>query len=285
MQLIKLWLLFFFLSLVACDLGEGVEPVPYYVFCDEYAFTSGASQGTGRHQFRDMWLFANDRYLGAYEMPARFPVVDVFPLRLRFIPGIRRNGSQNEPTRFPFVEPYEITIDQASQLVDTFRPEFKYASDVAFPVIEDFDRFHFFNIDQDGNPETKISLSTPEDAFEGQNSGQIRLTRENPVLATWNDLTAKIPVTPNQVFLELHYKSDIPFYIGFIGLKGNETENLINALVLPKDQWNKIYFDFTDITNLSRSESYRVGITASFIADSAKTEQNILIDNIKVTYR
>jgi hypothetical protein len=285
MKHIDFWFLVIVISFASCDLGKGDEPVPYYVHVDDYTFTSGTAQGTARQQFRDIWLFVNDRYVGAYELPATVPVVEDFPIRLKFLPGIRRNGSQNEPTRFPFAEPYEITVDQPNHLVDTFRPEFRYASDVILPFIEDFDRFHFFNIEQDGNVETKISLSTAEEAFEGQNSGIINLTKENPVLAAWNDLTFKIPVTPNQVFLELHYKSDIPFYIGFIGLKGNQTENLINALVLPRKNWNKIYFDFADITNLSKSESYRLGVTAAFISDSVQTEQKILIDNIKVTYR
>ncbi|MBK7233922.1 MAG: hypothetical protein IPH93_17075 [Saprospiraceae bacterium] len=280
----KLYLLaIMFVALSACK--DPDEPIPAYIDLESFTFDIKPNQGTGKHHFKDVWVYVNDEYLGAYELPIKIPVTHKAPFDLRITPGIRKNGGLNEPVRFTFVDPFSITMNTAPGIVEKVVPDYHYASDIQFPVIEDFDRFHFFNEDKDGNPETAIVLTAPEETFEGSNSGLISLTAQNPLIHTWHDFHRKIPVTPNKVFIELHYKSDIPFYIGLVGLKGADREDLINGAVLPSANWNKIYFDFTDITNASKSDSYKLALIANFIADTSKTEQKIWLDNIKVTTR
>ncbi|MBK9271728.1 MAG: hypothetical protein IPM48_09010 [Saprospiraceae bacterium] len=261
------------------------EPIPSYIALDQYQVSVLPNQGTALHQFKDVWLFANDQYVGAYELPVRIPILQDSDFVLKVIPGIRKNGVLSEPVRFTFMDPFEQMVAPNPGQIIQVSPVYQYASDIQFPFIEDFDRFHFFNDDRDNNPETAIVLSAPEEAFEGSHSGLIALTAQNPYLYVWYDLQKIIPVTPNRVFLELHYKSEIPFYIGFVGIKANEFDDLLHGTVLPSKDWRKIYFDFTDITNDAKSDFYKLALAANYIADSSKTEQKIWLDNIKVTTR
>lgn len=53
--------------------------------------------------------------------------------------------------------------------------------------------------------------SGASESFEGANSGLIELSASNPNIETWYDFDRVIPVSTNAVYLEFHYKSDIPF--------------------------------------------------------------------------
>lgn len=72
--------------------------------------------------------------------------------------------------------------------------------------------------DRDGDLNTKMVNSGSQDAFEGTNSGLIELTSVNP-FETWYDFDSQ-PISTDPIYLEFHYKSDIPFSIGFISFKG-----------------------------------------------------------------
>lgn len=269
----------------SCELDREEEPIPSYIYLDQVQVEVLDGQGSARHQFKDVWVYANDQYLGAYELPIKLPVTAKIPTQFRFFPGYRKNGQLSTPARFPFMDPFEYEWKQLPSGIDTIPLVFRYASDIQFPFVEDFNRFHFFNRDLDGNVETVIRLSDNSNAFEGSHSGEIVLDQNNTELIAAYDLPKPIPVTPNQVLLELHYKSEIPFYVGFIAKKGLDELRLINALVLPRSDWNKIYFDFTEITNDAKADEYRVAIAARYVSDSSATVQHVFIDNVKVSHR
>ena len=270
----------------SCAQLDQQEAIPSYVHIPSLKLQVSPDQGSSFHQFKDVWVYANNEYVGAYEMPVTIPIVAEGNTEIKIYAGFRKNGMVTQPTRYPFLDPYVINVPLEKTKTDTILPVLFYGGDVKFPFIEDFERIHFFNEEIDGDQETKVILTAAADAFEGANSGEITVSNNHPILEAWYDIPKPIPVSPNQIYMELHYKSDIPFYVGFIGYKAGESPTrLINALVLPKSNWNKIYFDFTDILNNYRGASYKMAVAAAYIKDTAKTEQHIYLDNFKVTHR
>lgn len=269
---------------ISCD--KETEPAPSYLHIEACGFDIVAGQGTGRQKISDAWIYLNNNYVGAYELPLTIPVIAEGTSEILILPGIRINGQITHAGTYALLEPFTSGIIFNAGDTTTVSPVTSYQSGLKFPFIEDFEGFHFFNIDRDGNLETKVLLTDQAEAFEGNYSGIIELTEKRNVLYAVFDLEKIIPQSPDPIILELHYKSDIPFNIGFVGDKGAQGEDyLVNATLLPKLEWTKVYFDFREIINLSNAFNYRLAINASFIPDSAKATQKILIDNIKVVHR
>ena len=76
-------------------------------------------------------------------------------------------------------------------------------------------------------------------------AGEIILAKDFPRFKVASDLFFNDLNVPNRrVFLELDYKSDEPFFIGFRGNRnGLSPDNLLDAVIAPKEDWNKIYFN------------------------------------------
>lgn len=269
---------------ISCD--KETEPAPSYLHIEAYDFDIKVGQGTGRQKISDAWIYLNNNYVGAYELPATIPVIAEGPSEILVLPGIRINGQVTHAGTYALLEPFNSNINFNLGDTTTVSPVSSYQADLKFPFIEDFEGIHFFNIDRDGNLETKLLLTDQSEAYEGNYSGIIELTDKRNAIYAVYDLEKVIPQSPDPIVLELHYKSDIPFNIGFVGDKGVLGEDyLVNATLLPKAEWTKVYFDFREIINRSNAFHYRLAINASFIPDSAKATQKILIDNIKVVHR
>lgn len=268
----------------ACDRED--EKIPSYLYIEPFDFSVRIGEGTGSQNLSDVWIYVNDHYYGAYELPCWIPVLESGTSEVLLIPGYRQDGRITNAFRYQLLNPFKITIQLDPQITDTIRPNTSYQSGLQFSVIEDFEGIHFFNTDRDKDPETKILLTDASEAFEGSHSGSIALTKEHPSISAEYILNDPIPQSGDPIILELNFKADIPFSIGFIGYKNIlGEENLIKAGVLPKKNWTKVYFDFREIINSSNSDYYHLAIAADFQKDSSKAIQQIFIDNIKVIHR
>ncbi|MBK9107733.1 MAG: hypothetical protein IPM92_04965 [Saprospiraceae bacterium] len=273
-----------FLVLYACDTEQ--EPAPAYLTVQDFSFQAKPGEGTSRQNITDAWIYVNNQYVGAYELPATIPVLSSGLLEVLIQAGFRKNGRITSPSRYELLEPYQTTALFDPLETTQLAPSTAYQANLDFTFLEEFEGVHFLNIDRDGNSETKILLSTVEDAFEGLRSGVIELTKDRKSLLAVYDIEKVIPQSPDPIILELHFKADIPFSIGFLGNKGALGEDyLINASLLPKKEWTKAYFDFRDIINDSNANGYRLAISANFQEDTAIAIQRILLDNIKVVHR
>ncbi|MBP8725641.1 MAG: hypothetical protein KBF37_06360 [Saprospiraceae bacterium] len=278
------WIALCLSALVACDAGE--EPQPAYLSVNPIQFAVRPHEGSASQNLPDAWIYVGNKYVGAYELPVRIPVLASDVEEVLILPGYRLNGSISSPARAALLEPFRMDVPFIPGQEVSVTPSCSYQASLQFPFLEAFEGNHFFNEDRDGDPETRILGTLPEEAFEGVRSGKIELRKEHPKLRVVYDIAKEIPQSPDPILLELHFKSDIPFSIGFIGNKGPAGEDdLIRAVLLPKKNWTKVYFDFREIINLSNALSYRMAIDANFQQDSMIAVQRIYLDNIKVVHR
>lgn len=270
--------------LSSCDTQD--EKIPSYLYVEKFTFLVKPGQGSANQNLTDAWISVSGNFYGAYELPVWIPVLEEGLSEVRIIPGYRQDGKITNPFRYALLNPYETTVTLLPRETDTIKPITSYQDGLEFSLIEDFDNRHFFNGDRDGDVETKIVLSDSLEALEGPNAGLIELTSGHPKIAAEYIINQNIPKSGDPIILELNYKSDIPFSIGFIGYNATGVEeNLINANLFPKSEWTKVYFDFRDIINQSNADYYHLVIVASYRSDNSKPIQRILLDNIKVIHR
>jgi hypothetical protein len=270
--------------LVACDKEPG--EIPAYIDLGEVQLTTEPGEGAPSHKITDLWIELGNEFHGAYPIGQPIPVLESGPTRLLIFPGVKMNGVTAFPDIYPMYAPIRDTLDftlgERIELPLTFR----YKENVFFALQEDFEAPHNLNVDLDEFDSTFISR-TSTDVKWGQRAGLIELSHGFPRLKVGSDRIFTDLWQPNRrVYLELDYKSEEPIFIGFRGNKaGLAPQNLLDAVINPKDEWNKIYFDFTNFVRGTQWDNYQLLIEAGWTprADTTETSR-IWLDNIKLMY-
>ncbi len=272
------------LLLGSCELINPEEPVPAYIHIPSVSLDAEpATFGSNSSKITDAWVFVEDKPLGLYQIPATIPVLSSGESRIVVSAGILENGISTTRKIYPFYASFVLndaqkTVTLEAAKVDTIRPHFEYNSSSVLGIHEDFEGIgiDMERIDGDANIE-KITLS--QGAFES-NSGKIRLTQQKDTYEAKTSDAFDAPEKGTDVYVELDYKCDIVFHMGIMGTTSAGTEiKFFKVGINPRDEWNKIYINFTDdIVNLN-ARTYQVLIRAE--KPDSVTAAEIFVDNLK----
>lgn len=285
----------------ACSPGEAAKPT--YIQIDAlHLETDYAEEGTAHSNFTTVWLTLNGQSLGAYELPALLPaILKEGSNTLRIEAGINTNGISSFRainTSFTPIS-YELNYTSSGADPDTIIiPDadlvVNYRSFYEINIVEDFDEpginfqrtnfsdTNFVKVDDADSifEFTPFGSNSPEPNSE---SGLIILDDLNPRADLISVVTYDIPIGTQNVYLEVSYRTNAQ--VGF-GLQGNlpsGPRNDITAVVLPKDEWNKIYINLvSEFQAYQGASSYQVIIRAQ--KPDNLNEARIYLDNIKMVY-
>ena len=239
-----------------------------------------ANEGTALQYFTDAWVYIDGDFLGIVEIPGELPVLETGNHEITVFPGIRENGINSIANIYYACDRFDEMITLTAEQSIEIKPHFSYSDNITFLIIEDFESNLQFTEDLDGNPETNIQR-VQVNSFEGNFSGEISLDVENPFIEVG---TAKsfdnIPSNVAEVYLELHYKTEMDMSIGIQAINsGLPPSNRYLVGIRPTEEWKKIYVRFTDLVRESGSDAYKVIFLASNM--DANEEKKIFLDNIK----
>ncbi len=242
-----------------------------------------STEGTARAQITEAWVFVDNVFLGAYDLPAQVPVLAEGPTDIRVAAGIRENGIRTTPRIYPFFTEHEETLTLLPGQTTAVRPQVGYRADARFGFIEDFEEEQSAVFTQVIDGDTTFAR-VQGGAFEGAFSGRLVLTEAQPIaeLASrqvFSDLIQR----SLDVFLEIHYRSDTPVVFGFVGLIDGIPTVFYDPGFNPSASWNKIYFNLGPLLLSSDLDTYSVSLRAFLIPDSM-TPAEIYVDNIKLLY-
>jgi hypothetical protein len=280
------------LALMSCDVINPAEDIPGYIYVPEFRLTvSPGLHGSASERITDVWLNVDGDFLGAYTLPALIPILEMGERELVLQAGIKENGINSTPDIYPFYNDFRLTFELKPNEVDTIRPSIRYSDFARFAFIEDFESSSQIFQDVRLGRADQLQISNAE-VFEGTASGHIRLDSLNPVLEVattvrFNDLITRDP----RVFLELNYKSEVPVVFGIIGnrpggLPSNEVV-LFEPGFLPREDWNKIYFNLSTLIIEANQPEIQVVLQAFIpIADGSfsRSQANVWLDNIKLLH-
>ena len=267
---------------MSCD---NEDAIPAYIQIDEYQITANAAtQGSNSHNIQDVWVYANNNLIGAFNLPATIPILEEGSVDIIIDPGIRDNGISASPRIYPYYTRYETTVELISEQVTAVTPSSTYTSDLKFVFKEDFEESNIFSIDRDMDNLTRMG-QTSVGAIEGT-AGVLDLSTAHPIneVAT-NIAYSNLPLTGSvDVYLELNYKADVDFAIGLIGYDDFGAIQVFYSHVLTaKGEWNKAYLNFTEVLFNSRMNSYQVAFLAGL--PDGLSEAKVLVDNVKLVHR
>lgn len=280
------------LSITSCDIINPEEPIPAFLFIPEFSLiTDEITEGTNSQKITEVHIFVANEFLGIFTLPATIPVLEEGLNEVQIFPAIRANGLGDITDIYPFYIPYEAELEFIPAIIDTIFPvtEYQETAKFFFEAQESFeDGTLAFSEDLDGNPETTIEI-TNQVVFEGNGSGLIQLEQDDDQIELGSNFITEMPnIDAITTYLELDYMTEITFLVGVLGFdsQGRIISSAIDKGVNPIDDWNKIYFDFTDeMIQLIQLGNQLAGYRFVIIADlfNGDPEQaNIYLDNIKL---
>ncbi|MEZ5014316.1 MAG: hypothetical protein R2794_08500 [Chitinophagales bacterium] len=260
-------------------------PVPSYVHVDPFSFTCDPdAQGYPSSKITDVWVYANNDFIGAYELPATLPVLSDNSTELILYPGIKENGISGTAVIYPFYTAYTVSPDLISGDTYAVTPSTTYKSSAAISFIfkENFNATNDFS--SISGDVTLTTTSDPTLVFEGFRSGIATFSGSNDTMriSTSHDLT--FGDATHLLYLEMDYMCDIEFevWLRCSTFNGSSISDQI-LYVTPKDYWNKIYINLNPSLQFFapyQPEYYNLEFRAIKPAD-VDTAQ-ILFDNLKI---
>jgi hypothetical protein len=275
----RIWGVLFVFALMfswsSCDIINPAERAPTYIHIDSFKFIPTLNTGTSSHKITSVTVEVDNFSIGTYDLPATIPILADQKTVIRFKPGINFSGLSDVQAVYNFYEPDTLTIlPQVGQVIN-YNPKTKYWPDSTLKILNiDFETGSAF--DTITGDTIMVKTSDPNYLFEGSYSGLIYLNNQKKSEIIFsNSFTG-----PVETFVELDYKSSLPFTIGLQAT--NSSGNLfVNYLYgfRPRDNWNKIYVGLQDFISAYPNQSYRIVIK---VQSDTPTHGYVALDNIKV---
>lgn len=284
--ILLLFVLLISVLIASCEKFKGDQEVPAYITIDSiYLTTSLSVQGSTSASIVDAWVYLDENLVGAYQLPARFPVLARGEHNLKILPGIKLNGIAATRMVYPFFAPIELTAEFKD--LDTIAvgvQKTTYLASTIFDLIEDFDGVAIA-FDTTVRSEAALLLTGPDDSltFEGNHSGMVRMDTVNQFFECVNDKDFNIPFAP--VFVEMNFRTNNVFVVG-VFLYGTTAIQQVPIMYLNPtgNEWKKIYINLSNtLIAYNGMQKFRIFISA--IQTAPETEALILFDNIKVVTR
>jgi len=275
-----------FIVASSCEKFSGDQSIPAYLTVDSiYITTDYVSEGTASQHITDAWVYVDDEFLGAFELPARFPVLKSGKHTLKVWPGIKKDGIAATRQTYEFYKPVtrQITLTpdsttKAGVLKTT------YQSTALFVWKEDFENVSL-TLDTTSGSSAFIQRSSPGSplTFEGGHSGMVVLDSAHDFFECETHQEYVIPSAP--VFLEMNFNTTNTLAIG-VFTYGSTTLYQTPVLYLRPTNglWKKIYIDLsTTLYAYTGMTTYRVYMSA--LKETGLAKSLILFDNFKTVTR
>lgn len=284
----RLLIVVLLITQVSCDVINPDEDVPGYLIINDFNLeTNFGLEGSNSHNITELWIYADGKYIGAYDLPAEIPVLEAGVTDITILPGIRKNGISATRVTYPYYTQYATNVDFVPGQDVIVTPDFGYKENLTF-WMENFD-----------DPGIKLSASTNSDTtlevtnnaalvFEGSGSGMIHLTSDTAYFFARTEEGIDLP-SGRQIFCEIDYKCDNSFAVGLESYSQGSVDRAAALVILPSTndngvaEWNKIYVELSYIAGNFPNADFFTFYIESYI-DGGKTASEIYIDNIKIVH-
>ena len=283
------FLLLFPFVFAACNIINPNEEVPTYIHVEPFVFNNPDSSFTGSsfQIIPSARVSVDDITVGIFDLPCTVPVLLKKSGSLRVAPFVTNQGLKSYVFLYPFFAADTTTIIYNPGQVQHFSPKTKYSADltgVSFRLKVNFEEGLLFR-----NLSGDTSLLLEQGAgkvLDGKYSGALYLNQAHKASESISSNYFDWPATP--CYLELEYRSTIPFSIGLQAENSaGTTYKEYLAGFFPKDEHNKVYVELSTFTKANSSFSkFYITLRGDLNDNDGKYKEGyVLIDNIKVISR
>ena len=229
----------------------------------------------------DCWVTFNGQFIGAYEMPSNIPVHMSGNINARISPGIKVNGISSNRIIYPFYKEYEISTEiNLDQNIELY-PITEYRDNVDLDDLTGGD-FEIGNILIATEFSDTIPITQTENVFQGNKSCAIYLDTTNHYFLIKNIEPLTFQNYIDDIFLELDFKSSIPFRVGLI-LNNDVSTRQEHMIIYESNDWKKLYLDLSPIIGLGGNlNNYNIYFEADL--PDEMSSGFVYLDNLKIVH-
>jgi len=265
-----------FLLAGSCNKGP-TGGIPFYLKMDTAVIIAPphVSASSNTQEIEDVWVTAGPNNLGAYELPCLFPVLMGDSVQFVVKPGVWLSGQSGSPVVYPMMNPDVFTIAATPGKTYTHIPTFTYKAADSITFNEDFEVSSDYNSNM---------IRTSDSVKYGHGCGRITVGPNDSAVTACQQAylggAAPYPLTPGQeIWVEMDYKSDIPFWSGAIAhFSDGSTDSIPLLLILPQANWTKVYIKLSETVGSEGALTYNLffqGLNPSGFAGGSAYLDNI----------
>ncbi|MEL7118118.1 MAG: hypothetical protein AAFO07_01715 [Bacteroidota bacterium] len=277
------------LFLPSCDVINPEEDIPSYLYISDFNLTTSSSQGSASIKASEAWVLLDGEFIGAFPVQSTIPILTTGTHEIEVRAGIRDNGISSSPEIYPFYTSYTVNVDLEANEIDTIVPTIAYRPDARFLFVEGFELSgHLFREVLIGDDNNRIQR-TQDDIFEGGFSGFTTIDIDQPEVLLASTSRFRYPEDPfPTIYLEMNYKAEGLLGVGIIGYSSagaSDGQLVFSAGFRPKVEWNKIYFNLSQIFADNNFFEYKIAFQAAIPQEEGTyIQENVTIwlDNIKL---
>ncbi len=254
--------------LLSCA-NDRIAPVPSYIQVDTILFQGNAPDSTGypTHRISDVWIFANNQFIGTYAIPTgRIPVLAEGNARISVLAGIYTDGIRKSRVYYPFYQSFNVDTALSPKQTVLLRPHFYFQKEwkekslkKPFTFYQDFEWSDSGCVKGDaGNiqPQRKSHVNSQLESRFGKRYLELTTINDNDVIDLSNNVYLPLETNGNPVYLEFDYKSTCAVQVGVRGKVGSSAAGIAQDLILnPNSEWTKIYVSLSEETGQFHTEA------------------------------
>ncbi len=269
--------------LSSCEKFSGSQEIPAYLSIDSISIYSDYStQGSASHNVTDAWVYVDGQLIGAFEMPAKFPVLQSGTHKVTVLAGIKKNGISATRTAYDFYAPINYNMKFGMDSVTRMKTiRTTYATSASFMWKEDFEGS---SISLDSTNRSTVPVkTTPEGSpltIEGLHSAIMITDTAHDFAEAQSHTDYVIPIAT--VYLEMNYNTNTILTVGVIltGAAAFIQLPIIN-LNPTNGKSKKIYIELTPALNYTTGIDHFRVYFGGFL-DTGLTQGVMVIDNVKI---
>lgn len=280
------YLIFLMGVLLSCDLFDKEEDIPGFIYVQSADLQTIAGQGANSSNIVDITAYANNEFLGTFELPATIPVLTTGDVQLILAPGIKNNGMVSDRRMYPFYQFYRKTFTVIPDAVVPVEADsnitFKYYDDGLKFFIEDFEETGYDLIETTSSTAILNQITSPPENVKDGFTLEALLDSEHDLFEVRTDWGLTNLPKGSNMYLEIDFKGTVPLEIGIITV--DPVVQKIFALgLVPQEEFTKVYVNLTEkISRQIMTTHYELYFEAKLPAGSPSAE--LYIDNIKFIY-
>jgi hypothetical protein len=161
-------------------------------------------QGELTHALTEAFVNMDGKYLGAFQLPIKIPIIGEGEHEIVIIPGVINNGISATKRRYPFVELFTTNVNLILNDTISITPRTRYYKQTRF-LIEDFESA-ILKIETDGASQVTLVKGNDPDVLQWGNSyGEILLNSTDSVFIGYTNFLQNLPKQGAEVYLEMDY--------------------------------------------------------------------------------
>lgn len=236
------------------------------------------------HAFTEAFVNVNGKFIGAFQLPIKIPVIHSGPADIVILAGVRNNGVNSTKRRYPFVEPFSTSVVLIQDETISITPTTRYYKETKF-LIEDFENPAIQIVTDPVSVATLVPDNQPDILKWGNFYGSITLTDADSLYLGVTNFGVNLPKQGAEVYLEIDYMNSEHLYTRVLSLGPSAiNEDASWRLNLQEEPaWRKIYIDLKEIVSFRFNATLNEHVFAAILEEKG-TEKFIYIDNVKVVY-